>query len=269
MLEYLRPLTKHGEVFKVDTSHKEAEIYLDTFIKERLEHFGDYEDAIAPHVSHGNHSELSPYLNIGLLTPEQVIDAVLFAYKKGSVSLNNVEGFIRQVIGWREFMRALYEDYGTVMRKRNFFNHTKAIDRLFWDGNTGNVVIDTTLSKVFKRAYAHHIERLMILGNYMLLAEYNPDEVYEWFMTFFIDAYDWVMVPNVYGMSQYADGGIFATKPYICASNYIIKMSTYKKDGIWDTWFDDAFWTFIRKHKDIFSKNPRFKMLLSAKRKTT
>jgi deoxyribodipyrimidine photolyase-related protein len=169
-----------------------------------------------------------------LLTPREIISATLAYAANHTIPLNSLEGFIRQIVGWREFMRAMYAHYGTKMRTKNFFSHSKKIPPSFWKGETGNVVIDTTIQRVLQRSYCHHIERLMVLGNYMLLSEYDPDEVYVWFMEMFVDSYDWVMVPNVYGMSQFADGGIFATKPYICASNYILKMSDYKKDGVWE-----------------------------------
>ncbi len=235
---------------------------LDMFIEKRLVHFGDYEDAISSEQTIINHSVLTPYLNIGLITPEYVIAEVLKKSGDAQITLNNLEGFVRQIIGWREFMRAMYDIYGTRMRNANFFNNQQNIPAAYWKGETGNRVLDKTIKRVLKHAYCHHIERLMVLGNYMLLSESKPEDVYTWFMELFIDAYDWVMVPNVYGMSQFADGGIFATKPYICASNYIVKMSDYKKDGVWDIDFDTKFWNFLKKHKVFFEKNVRFKMLL-------
>ena len=140
-----------------------------------------------------------------------------------------MEGFIRQVLGWREFIRAVYQRENVKQRTRNYWGFTRKIPASFWTGTTGIVPVDDVIKKVLKSGYAHHIERLMILGNFMLLCEFDPDEVYRWFMELFIDSYDWVMVPNVYGMTQFADGGLMTTKPYISGSNYIMKMSNYEK----------------------------------------
>ncbi|MFZ1572803.1 MAG: FAD-binding domain-containing protein [Candidatus Kapaibacterium sp.] len=145
------------------------------------------------------------------------------------VGLNSIEGFIRQIIGWREFIRGVYVFKGTQERSRNFWNFKNKIPTSFYTGTTGIEPIDNTIKKLIATGYCHHIERLMILGNFMLLCEFDPNEVYKWFMELFIDSYDWVMVPNVYGMSQFADGGLMATKPYISGSSYVLKMSNFKK----------------------------------------
>jgi deoxyribodipyrimidine photolyase-related protein len=241
-------------------THTDARRTLKTFIAERLSLFGPYEDALSTQGRVLFHSVLSPLLNVGLLTPQEVIDAVLDV-DTTVIPLQSQEGFIRQIIGWREFMRAMYLLYGKRMRSKNFFHHTKKIPKQFWEGTTGIMPLDHVLSSVIETAYAHHIERLMILGNWMLLSEYHPDEVYEWFMTMFIDAYDWVMVPNVYGMSQFADGGIFATKPYISGSNYIKKMSDFPK-GDWTEVWDKLFWDFLKNNRDFFARQPRMQILL-------
>ncbi len=241
-------------------THQDARHTLKKFITERLSLFGPYEDALSTKGRVLFHSVLSPLLNVGLLTPQEVIDAILDEDTR-DIPLQSQEGFIRQVIGWREFMRAMYVLYGKRMRSKNFFHHTKKIPKQFWEGTTGVIPLDHVLSSVIETAYAHHIERLMILGNWMLLSEYHPDEVYEWFMTMFIDAYDWVMVPNVYGMSQFADGGIFATKPYISGSNYIKKMSDFPK-GDWEEVWDTLFWDFLKKNRDFFACQPRMQILL-------
>ena len=250
--------------FSYAVTRKDALWLLSDFIENRLRDFGVFEDAISSDEGHLNHSVLTPYLNIGLITPHEVVAAVLDAYKKGKAPLNSVEGFVRQVIGWREFMRAMYMLHGSYMRTCNFWKHTKKLGKEWWSGTTGVIPIDTTIHRLLQTSYSHHIERLMILGNYMLLEETHPDEVYRWFMEMYIDSYDWVMVPNVYGMSQFADGGIFATKPYISSSNYILKMSNYKK-GDWVAVWDKKFWDFLIKHRSFFSKNPRMSMLLAAK----
>ena len=155
-----------------------------------------------------------------------------------------------------------YTDKGVFQRKNNHFNHHRKIPVSFYNGTTGIDPIDDVIRKTLKHGYAHHIERLMLVGNFMLLCEFDPDEVYRWFMELYIDAYDWVMVPNVYGMSQFADGGLMSTKPYISGSNYILKMSDYKK-GTWCDIWDALYWRFIIKHKNAFAKNPRMSMMVS------
>ncbi len=250
--------------FRYAVTHTGAERALVDFIRSRFALFGPYEDAIVQEESFLFHSVLSPYLNIGLLTPQQVVKSALAA--KESIPLASLEGFIRQIIGWREFMRLVYVCHGGTMRTKNYWNHTNQLPQTYWTGETGIEPIDTTIKKVLHTAYSHHIERLMILGNYMLLSEYDPHDVYIWFMEMYIDSYDWVMVPNVYGMSQFADGGIFATKPYISASNYVLKMSNYKK-GDWTQDWDTKFWNFLLKHEVFFTKNPRMNMLLKVRKK--
>lgn len=239
------------------TTHAEAKAWLAAFIKERLDAFGPYEDFISQDATFLFHSALSPLLNTGLLTPRDVIDAV----RDVAAPLNSLEGFIRQVIGWREFVRGIYVMYGRFERTHNFFKFTRSLPRSFWEASTGIEPVDGAIRKVLKTGYCHHIERLMVLGCFMLLCEIDPDEVYRWFMELFIDAYDWVMVPNVYGMSQFADGGLFATKPYICGSNYIVKMSDYKK-GPWCEIWDGLYWRFIDHHRSLFEKNHRSSMIV-------
>lgn len=244
------------------TSHSESEAWLQNFLETRFEDFGKYEDAIVQEESILNHSLLSPMLNIGLLTPHQVVDSILLFAEKRNISLNSLEGFIRQIIGWRELIRGIYVYKGTFERKRNFWGFTKKIPSSFYEGTTGIEPIDSTIKKILATGYCHHIERLMVIGNFMLLCEFDPDEVYRWFMEMFVDGYDWVMVPNVYGMSQFADGGLMATKPYISGSSYILKMSNYKK-GSWCEVWDALFWNFMNKHRKSISNNPRMAMLLS------
>ncbi|WP_415373654.1 cryptochrome/photolyase family protein [Patiriisocius sp. Uisw_017] len=241
---------------------KESKIWLEQFLEQRFFDFGIYEDAIVDHNSFLNHSVLSPLLNVGLLSPNYVVERALAFAKENDIPINSTEGFVRQIIGWREFMRGMYEAKGVPMRTSNFWKHTRKIPKSFYDGTTGILPIDTTIKKALKTGYSHHIERLMILGNFMLLCEFDPKEVYRWFMELFIDAYDWVMVPNVYGMSQFSDGGFFATKPYISGSNYVLKMSNYKK-GDWQPIWDGLFWNFMDKNRIFFKSNPRLGMLLA------
>jgi deoxyribodipyrimidine photolyase-related protein len=237
--------------------------WLQDFFKTRFAAFGDYEDAIVANESILHHSVLTPMLNTGLLTPQFIIEEALQYADNQNVPLNSLEGFIRQIIGWREFIRAVYELKGSAERTKNYWGFTRKIPESFWKGTTGIEPIDITIKKVLETGYCHHIERLMVLGNFMLLCEFDPDEVYRWFMELFIDAYDWVMVPNVYGMSQFADGGLMATKPYISGSNYLMKMSDYKK-GAWQQVWDGLFWRFMHTHRAFFLQNPRLGMLVGS-----
>ena len=200
-------------------------------------------------------------LNIGLLEPNQVVSKAISAAAKYNVPLNSLEGFIRQIIGWREFIRIVYEREGSIQRTKNYWGFSRKIPETFWTGDTGILPIDNVIKKVLQTGYCHHIERLMVMGNFMLLCEFDPDEVYRWFMELFIDSYDWVMVPNVYGMTQFADGGLMTTKPYISGSNYLLKMSDYEK-GEWTTVWDGLFWRFMHVHRNFFLSNPRLGMLV-------
>jgi deoxyribodipyrimidine photolyase-related protein len=200
-------------------------------------------------------------LNVGLLQPMEVVYQAINYAEKHRVPINSLEGFVRQVIGWREFIRGMYECKGVQSRTTNFWGFKRKIPSSFYNGTTGILPVDETIKTVIETGYCNHIERLMVLGNFMVLCEFDPDEVYKWFMELFIDAYDWVMVPNIYGMSQFADGGLFATKPYISGSNYIMKMSNYPK-GDWNGIWDGLFWRFIGINRDFFSKNPRLNMMV-------
>ena len=243
------------------SSFKEAESWLTNFLKNRFDKFGVYEDAIVADENILHHSVLTPMLNTGLLTPKQIIDAVLDHAENNNIPFNSLEGFIRQIIGWREFIRIVYEREGNKQRTTNYWKFKRKIPASFWTGTTGIAPMDITIKKVLQTGYCHHIERLMVVGNFMLLCEFDPDEVYKWFMELFIDAYDWVMVPNVYAMSQFADGGLMTTKPYISGSNYLMKMSNYEK-GEWQQIWDGMFWRFMHVHRSFFLKNPRLGMLV-------
>ena len=243
------------------TTHAESKSWLNTFFKERFFDFGPYEDAILAGESFLHHGVITPMLNTGLLTPQYIIDEALQYASNHEIPINSLEGFIRQIIGWREFIRAVYQLKGREERTKNYWGFTRKIPSSFWNGTTGIEPIDLTIKKVLETGYCHHIERLMVLGNFMLLCEFDPEEVYRWFMELFIDAYDWVMVPNVYGMSQFADGGLMSTKPYISGSNYLMKMSDYKK-GEWQQVWDGLFWRFMHVHRDFFMQNPRLGMLV-------
>jgi deoxyribodipyrimidine photolyase-related protein len=248
------------------TTFAEAESYLQDFLEVRFPDFGAYEDAIVSDQAILHHSLLSPLLNIGLLTPPQILTAVLA--RADEIPLNSLEGFIRQLIGWREFIRLTYERSGRQQRTRNYWQFSKPIPPSFWTGKTGIEPVDIVIKRTLASGYCHHIERLMVLGNFMLLCEFDPDEVYRWFMEMFVDAYDWVMVPNVYAMSQFADGGGMCTKPYISGSNYLMKMSNFSK-GSWQPVWDGLFWRFMHVHRDFFLTNPRLGMLVRTLDKMT
>ena len=243
------------------TGFAETSAWLDQFFEHRFSEFGVYEDAIVAENSILNHSVLTPMLNVGLITPNEVVNRCLRYAEVNDVPLNSTEGFVRQIIGWREFIRGIYESRGSEERTTNFWNFKKKIPASFYDGTTGILPIDQTIKKVLKTGYCNHIERLMVLGNFMMLCEFDPDEVYRWFMELFVDSYDWVMVTNIYGMSQFSDGGLMATKPYISGSNYVMKMSNYKK-GDWQATWDGLFWRFMDTHRDFFLSNPRLGMLV-------
>ena len=200
-------------------------------------------------------------MNVGLLTPENVLEKAISFAKEHDIPVNSLEGFVRQILGWREFVRGVYVYQGSYQRNKNYWKHTKKIPQSFYTAKTGIRPIDSSLQKILKTGYSHHIERLMIFANFMNLCQIDPNEAYQWFMEMFIDSYDWVMVPNVYGMSSFSDGGKMSTKPYISGSNYIKKMSDYP-DGDWAEQWDALFWNFIDDHQDFFAKNPRLGMML-------
>ncbi|TAF64687.1 MAG: cryptochrome/photolyase family protein [Cytophagales bacterium] len=242
-------------------THAAARLWLENFLEQRFYAFGKYEDAIVAEASILHHSVLTPMLNVGLLTPAEILRTTLDYAQNNEVPLNSLEGFIRQIIGWREFIRMIYEKYGSKQRSMNYWQHHRKIPRSFWTASTGILPLDQVLKKTIKTGYVHHIERLMVIGNFMLLCQFDPNEVYRWFMEMFIDAYDWVMVPNVYGMSQFADGGLMATKPYISGSNYLLKMSDFQK-GQWQNVWDALFWHFMHNNRSFFLANPRLAMLI-------
>jgi deoxyribodipyrimidine photolyase-related protein len=247
-------------------THTDAEEHFQHFISERLTLFGDYEDAMVADERWLWHSVLTPMLNVGLLSPKQVIHEVLKAHETQHFPLNSLEGFIRQILGWREFIRGIYSLEGVTQRTTNHFGYSRKIPESFWTGDTGIVPLDQTIKKLLETGYSHHIERLMLFGNFMMLCEFDPDEVHRWFMEMYVDAYDWVMVPNVYGMTQYADGGLMTTKPYCSGSNYVLKMSDYKKEDWCETW-NALYWRFIHVNREEFSKNRRMGMMVNLAKK--
>jgi deoxyribodipyrimidine photolyase-related protein len=250
-----------------DTEHlwcphtrEDALRWLQSFLDQRLHDFGDYEDAFSKEQSFLFHSVLTPFLNTGLLTPQEVVEKALTHAKKHKTPLNSLEGFIRQVIGWREFIRGIYHQYDERQSTSNFWRHERKLKNAWYSGETGIPPLDETIRKANQLGYVHHIERLMVLSNLMLLSEVHPHDAHRWFMEMVIDSADWVMGPNVYGMGLFSDGGVFATKPYICGSNYLLKMGPWKK-GDWCQTVDGLYWRFIDKHISFFRSNPRLSMM--------
>lgn len=253
---------KLTDSYRYPITFDETRQWIDQFLNERFEAFGRYQDAMLATGSNLHHSIISPMMNSGLITPDQLIRSVLSFSREHKVPISSLEGFIRQVLGWREFLRGVYQFRGRFQRSRNYWGFNRPMPTTFWDGTTGIEPVDGVIRKTLDTGYAHHIERLMVLGNFMLLCEISPDQVYHWFMSLYIDAYDWVMVPNVYGMSQYADGGLMSTKPYFSSSNYLRKMSDYKS-GDWEEVWDGLFWRFMDLHRAELGKNPRLRMLIA------
>lgn len=247
--------------FYYPTTFDEASLQLDYFLKEKFENFGTYQDAITKDIKQNFlfHSNISSSLNIGLIDLNELIEKII----NFDAPYNAKEGFIRQIIGWREFMLRVYEDDGILLRNSNFFEFKNSMPKKIIEAQSGIKILDDTIKKLELTAYNHHIERLMILGNIFLLLEIKPNDVYEFFMKYYIDAYDWVMVGNVYGMSGFSDGGSITTKPYISSSNYLLKMSDYDKKEEWCKILDALYWRFLHIHFYKFSSNPRMKMQIA------
>jgi len=243
------------------TTREQACQWLDDFVENRLEQFGPYEDAMTSRSPTVFHSVLSPCLNLGLLTPDEVIEKALA--KADKIPLASLEGFVRQVIGWREFVRGVYREYSEEQDARNFWSHERDLTSAWYEGTTGIPPLDDAIRTAQRLGWTHHIPRLMVLGNLMTLCEIRPTTAHRWFMEMFVDSSEWVMGPNVYGMGIFSDGGIFATKPYICGSNYLLKMSDYKK-GPWCDVVDGLYWRFIDRHREFFSGNPRLALMPKA-----
>ena len=250
------------ENFNWATTHKEAENLLDDFIERFLVNYGAFQDAINKENTFMFHSLLSPYLNCGLLDPEICIQKAEKKYyeSNGEIPINSVEGFIRQILGWREFIKGVYWENMPKYKNLNYWSHSLKLNDNWYDGDTGIPPLDDAIKESKKFAYSHHINRLMIIANLMNLTGIHPNEMYRWFMEMYIDAYDWVMVPNVYGMGSYADGGIFSTKPYICGSSYMLRMSNYSK-GDWCDTVDGLYWRFVEKNIKFFESNPRLAVM--------
>ncbi|MGJ3246268.1 MAG: cryptochrome/photolyase family protein [Elainellaceae cyanobacterium] len=265
----------YGEIkpFRWAVTREQALSVLEYFIDHRLPTFGPYQDAMVTGETTLWHALLSPYLNLGLLQPFEVIQAAERAYEDHDLPLNSIEGFIRQVLGWREFMKGLYDHVEDDYPERNWFEHTQPLPEFFWDADKTEMnCLHQVLKQVEQTAYAHHIQRLMILSNFALIAGLSPQAVENWFHAAFIDAYDWVMQTNVIGMGLFADGGILASKPYASSANYINRMSDYCKGCRYDKRdrtgehacpFNFFYWDFLARHRDRLKSQGRMNLILS------
>ncbi|WP_370205820.1 cryptochrome/photolyase family protein [Pararhodobacter marinus] len=254
------------EPFAFATDRQGALKVLRHFIKNALPCFGDYQDAMLAGNRFLYHSLISAYLNIGLLDPLEVCKRVEKAYRDGDAPLNAAEGFIRQILGWREFMRGIYFREGRDYPRRNRLNHQRGLPPLYWGAETKMNCLHHAIAQTRDEAYAHHIQRLMITGNFALIAGINPAEVHEWYLSVYIDAFEWVEAPNTVGMSQFADGGIVGSKPYVSSGNYIDRMSDYCSDCAYSVKaktgdkacpFNLLYWAFLIRHRERFEGNPR------------
>jgi deoxyribodipyrimidine photolyase-related protein len=265
------PWTQRPEKFDLAVTHQESQKAADDFFAHRLKYFGTYEDAMTQADDVLFHSMLSPYLNLGLLDPLALAQRAQAMNRDGAVSLNNAEGFIRQVIGWREYMHWQYWRLMPELADANYFDAHRPLPEFFWTGETEMNCLNRALRRSLEDGYLHHIERLMLISNFCLLAGVAPQAVLDWFQSLFIDAYDWVMLPNVLGMSMFADGGMIGSKPYIASANYINKMSDYCQDCRYDHKartgedacpFNFLYWNFLLQHEELLRENPRMARML-------
>lgn len=252
--------------FTYAVDHEGARRAFEDFLKHRLDHFGPYEDALTRRSHAVFHSVLSPYLNIGLLEPFVLIERVEALYRSGEVRIESAEGFIRQIMGWREFMYGQYWRQMPGMLDQNAWDAEAPVPDFFWNGDTDLACLAYTLKRAVETGYNHHIERLMVISNFFMLTGVNPRAANDWFLSMYIDAYDWVMPPNVIGMGLNADGGLTATKPYIASANYINKMGDFcsgcafnhkQRHGERACPFNFLYWNFILKHEERLRSNPR------------
>jgi deoxyribodipyrimidine photolyase-related protein len=248
-----------------------AEEALAHFVETALPNFGDYQDAMLTGEPFLYHSILAQYINCGLLDPLAVCRAVEAAYRSGRVPLNAAEGYIRQIIGWREYVRGIYWLKMPGYEKSNFFDHARALPDFYWTAETEMTCIKAAVTQTKEHAYAHHIQRLMITGNFAMLAGIDPHALHEWYLAVYVDAYEWVELPNTVGMSQFADGGLLASKPYAASGAYINRMSNYCGSCRYDVKqrtgpdacpFNALYWNFIARNRDLIKSNPRMAQMV-------
>jgi deoxyribodipyrimidine photolyase-related protein len=260
--------------FPWPTSHQECKELLDFFYSKLLVYFGDYQDALHTQEKFLFHSRLSFAMNSKMLSPKEVIDTVVDYYyeNRDDIDISQVEGFIRQILGWREYMRGVYWKEMPDYAKLNKLENHNPLPDFFWTGKTKMNCLHQAISQSLDDAYAHHIQRLMVIGNYALLTQVNPDEVDAWYLGVYIDAIEWVEITNTRGMSQFADGGLVATKPYVSSANYINKMGNYCKECAYSHTvksgenscpFNSLYWNFLEEKKAHFKNNQRMSMMMS------
>lgn len=274
MQDVAREFSSHpGDVedFNLPVTRVEARSWLKHFIDHKLDLYGDYQDALVAEHSTLFHSLIGPLLNAGLLTPLECIEAAERAYHKRGAPLNSVEGFIRQILGWREYIYGMYQTFMPEYRTRNHWGFSRDLPEFFWTGKTELNCLRITINDLLKTSYSHHIQRLMIICNFATLAGINPQQVNDWFLSMYIDSHDWVVTPNVIGMGMNADGNFLATKPYISSASYVNRMSNYcngcsyspkERNGDKACPFNFLFWHFLDEHKAELDRNPRMKMML-------
>lgn len=259
------------EAFGWPVTRTEAKRALRDFVEYRLVDFGRYEDAMWTDQATVYHSRLSAALNLKLLSPRECVDAALAAYRDGNAPLNSVEGFVRQLIGWREFIRGVYWLEGAEYAERNGLDHHGSLPEMYWSGDTDMACMRQCLGQVRDEAYGHHIQRLMVTGNFALLSGVHPRAVSDWYLGMYVDAIDWVTLPNTLGMAMHADGGVVGTKPYAASGKYISRMSNYcdecrynvnERTGEAACPFNTLYWDFLIRHRERFRKNNRMAMML-------
>jgi deoxyribodipyrimidine photolyase-related protein len=259
------------EPFWYAVTREGAQAAFTAFVKTALPHFGDYQDAMLVGEPFLYHSLIAQYLNCGLLDPLAICQEVEAAYLSGTVPLNAAEGYIRQVIGWREYVRGIYWLKMPGYEHSNFFDHKRSLPDFYWTAKTDMACVRAAVTQTKEQAYAHHIQRLMVTGNFAMLAGVDPHELHEWYLSVYADAYEWVELPNTVGMSQFADGGLLASKPYAASGAYINRMSNYCGDCAYDVKqrtgpkacpFNALYWDFLSRHRDKLSSNPRIGQMI-------
>jgi deoxyribodipyrimidine photolyase-related protein len=252
-------------------TRKGAEAAFTAFVKNALPHFGDYQDAMLTGEPFLYHAVVAQYLNCGLLDPLRICQEVEAAYFAGKVPLNAAEGYIRQVIGWREYVRGIYWLKMPGYERENFFDHKRRLPDFYWTANTDMACVKVAVTQTKEQAYAHHIQRLMVTGNFAMLAGIDPHELHEWYLSVYADAYEWVELPNTVGMSQFADGGVLASKPYAASGAYINRMSNYcgtchydvkQRTGPKACPFNALYWDFLSRHRSKLGSNPRIGQMI-------
>jgi deoxyribodipyrimidine photolyase-related protein len=264
------------EGFDLPVTRQDCRKWFDDFVMNRLKLFGMYQDAMVRENPVMYHSLLSPVMNIGLIHPLEAVRKVEEAYHNGVAPINSAEGFVRQVIGWREYIHGIYQSRMPEYRDENFFGHSADVPKMYYDGKTRMACVREAIDQCHRLGYTHHIQRLMVLGNFALLTGMAPKKVVKWFLSMYVDAYEWATLPNVIGMILFADGGYLGTKPYAASANYIGKMGNYCKDCYYKSRkrvgeracpFNFLYWYFLKKNEDLLRRNKRMSMVYNLLRR--